>query len=87
MDTMMYRKPEGMEHFTINCRIRPNWIRIIVMALASTLASWLAFGLFCTVFEGSLTFWQALVTPLALLFIGLNLVTNLITSIKRCSSI
>ena len=82
MDTMMKWNPAGTENITICCRNRPNWIRIIILTLVYALISWLAFGLFCTLFEGSIGFFQALITPLGLVFLGIDLVTSFISNRK-----
>ncbi|MBR3333646.1 MAG: hypothetical protein IKG23_05095 [Clostridia bacterium] len=82
MDIIMKRKPAGMDNITIRCKNRPNWIRIIILTLAYALIGWLAFGLFCTLLEGSLGFWQALITPLGLIFLGIDLVTSFISNRK-----
>ena len=78
MDAMMNMGP--VENLTIRCRNKTNWFRIVVITLATTLAGWLAFGLFCTLLENSLTFWQALFTPLALIFLVIDLVTVFISN-------
>ena len=78
MDAMMNMGP--MENLTIRCRNKTNWFRVVVITLAMTLAGWLAFGLFCTLLESSLSFWQALVTPLALIFLVIDLVTVFISN-------
>ena len=82
MDTMMKWKPVGMENISIRCKNKPNWIRIIILTLVYALISWLAFGLFCTLVEGSISFWQALITPLGLIFLGIDLVTTFISTRK-----
>ncbi len=69
MDTMMTAAPFRAEKITINCRVNPNWIRISILTLITTLFCWLAFGLFCSLVDGSLGFGRALVTPLALIFV------------------
>ena len=71
MDTMMKHNPVGAERITIRCKANPNWIRISIMTLISTLIAWLAFGLFCSLADGCLGFGQALVTPIALIFAGM----------------
>ena len=86
MDTMMKRKPAALENITIRCKNKPNWIRIIILTLAYAVIGWLAFGLFCTLVEGSLTFWQALITPLGLIFLGIDLVTCFINNRKEIDS-
>lgn len=78
MDAMMNMGP--MENLTIRCRNKTNWFRVVVITLAMTLAGWLAFGLFCTLLESSLSFWQALFTPLALIFLVIDLVTVFISN-------
>ena len=80
MDMMMNMNPAGMENLTIRCRNKTNWFRIVVLTLVTALASWLGFGLFCTLLESSLSFWQALVTPLALIFLVIDLVTVFISN-------
>ena len=80
MDTAMKYKPAGTENISIRCRNRTNWIRIIILTLACTLFSWLGFGLFCTLMENTLSFGQALITPLALIFVGINLITSFIST-------
>ena len=82
MDAMMKWKPAGMENITISCRNKPNWIRIIILTLVYALVGWLAFGLFCTLFESSISLWQALITPLGLIFLGFDLVATFINNRK-----
>ena len=82
MDTMMKLKQARMEHITIRCRNNPNWIRISILALVYTVISWLFFGLFCSV-VGNLGFWQALITPIALIFAAMDIVSNFITVRKK----
>lgn len=87
METMIKKwKPTGMENMTIRCKNKPNWIRIIILTLAYAVIGWLAFGLFCTLVEGSIGFWQALITPLGLIFLGLDLVTCFINNRKEIDS-
>ena len=74
MDTMMTATPFRAEEITINCRVNPSWIRISILTLITTLFSWLAFGLFCSLVDGSLSFGQALVTPIALIFVVMEAV-------------
>ena len=69
MDTMMKLNPIETGRISISCRPNPNWVRIICLALVYTLICWLAFGLFCSVMDGALGFWSALVTPLSLIFV------------------
>ena len=83
METMMKWKSAGMENITIRCKNKPNWIRIIILTLAYAVIGWLAFGLFCTLVEGSIGFWQALITPLGLIFLAFDLVTCLINNRKE----
>lgn len=78
MDTMMKLNPAGMGPVTIRCRNRTNWIRIFILTLSFTVLGWLAFGLFCSIMENSLSFWKALVTPLALIFVSMDLVSTFI---------
>ena len=78
MDTMMKLKQAGMEKITIRCRNNPNWIRISVLTLAYTVISWLFFGLFCTLADGCLGFWQALITPIAVIFAAMDCVANFV---------
>ncbi len=80
MDTMMKYNPAGAENITIRCRNRINWFRVVILTLAYTLIGWLAFGLFSTLLENSLTFWQALITPLALIFLAMDLVATFVST-------
>ena len=80
MDMMMKWKPAGMENITISCKNKPNWIRIIILTLIYALVSWVAFGLFCTLLESSIGLWQAMITPLGLIFLGIDLVTTFISN-------
>ena len=77
METMM-KKPAGADAFTIRCRVRPNWIRISILTLAVVAVSWLGFGAFCSLMDGQLSFWQALITPLALIFVAIDAVTSFV---------
>ena len=86
METMMKWKPAAMEHMTIRCKNKPNWIRIIILTLAYAVIGWLAFGLFCTLVEGSIGFWQALITPLGLIFLAIDLVTWFINNRKEADN-
>ena len=79
MDTMMNTYRPTLGQITIRCRNRINWYRIAILTLASVLVSWLAFGLGCAVLESTLDYGQALTTPLALIFLAINLVTTFIT--------
>ena len=83
MDIMAGMNMNGAEHMTIRCRIRPNWIRIAVLTLVYTLISWLAFGAFCSILDGSLSFQQALFTPLGLIFLTMNSVMHALTILKK----
>ena len=78
MDAMMNMGP--MENLTIRCRNKANWFRSVVLTLVTALAGWLGCGLFCTLLESSLSFWQALVAPLALIFLVIDLVTVFISN-------
>ena len=78
MDTMMNTYRPTLGQITIRCRNRINWYRIVILTLASVLLGWLAFGLTCALLESSLTFGQALITPLALIFLGMDLVSTFI---------
>ena len=66
MDTMMTATPFRAEEITINCRVNPSWIRISILTLITTL--------FCSLVDGSLSFGQALVTPIALIFVVMEAV-------------
>ncbi len=73
----------GMDHITIRCRNRINWIRVIILTVLSAMTSWLLFGLFCTLLEPILNYWQALITPLALIFLALGLVAFFIGNRRK----
>ena len=83
MDATMKLNPAVPENPTIRCRNKTNWIRIIILTLATSLISWLAFGFVCTLLESTLSFGQALFTPLALIFLAVDLVTTFITNRSR----
>ena len=80
MESTMKYSAAGTENIPIRCRNRINWFRVIILTLAYTLIGWLAFGLFCTLVDGTITFWSALVTPLALIFLAFDLVSCFISN-------
>ena len=48
------------------------------MTLAMVAVSWLSFGAFCSLVDSSMSFWQALITPLALIFVAIDAVTSFV---------
>ena len=79
MDTTTKRFPVDTGKITIRCRARTNRIRIVILTAACALAGWLAFGLFCSAVDGTIGFGNALITPLALIFLGFALVSAFIS--------
>lgn len=85
MDTMMKWTPDA-EEMTIRCRNKTNWIRIIVLTLAYGLAGWTVFAGGCSVIDGSISFRQALVTPLALIFLVFDLASTFVSLRQKYAS-
>ncbi len=74
MDTLMEIKQMKAVKMTITCRKKPNRIKIIVLTLVSALITWLAYGAVYSFLDQGVTFWNALVSPVALIFLVLDTV-------------
>lgn len=64
--------PIKEERITISCRKRKRPFRIAVLAAVSVLLSWLVYGVTCASIDTSLTFFQALVSPVVLALMALE---------------
>ena len=85
MDTTMRMLPARvrMGKITIRCKNRTNWLRIIVMTLASALIGWLACGLVWSLMNTALSFGAALVSPVGLVFLIVWLTASFVTTMRR----
>ena len=83
MDTSvgMYRMEP--EQITFRCRNKTNWFRIFVLTIISALITWLAYGAAYTCIGPGCTFWQALVTPVTLVFTVLHTVALFCYNLKN----
>ena len=72
-----------MGKITIRCKNRTNWLRIIVMTLASALIGWLACGLVWSLMNTALSFGAALVSPVGLVFLIVWLTASFVTTMRR----
>ena len=73
----------GMGKITIRCKNMTNWIRVIVLALASALVGWLACGLVWSLMNTALSFGAALVSPVGLVFLAVCLAACFVTTMRR----
>ena len=85
MDTTMRMLPARvrMGKITIRCKNRTNWLRIIVMTLASALIGWLTCGLVWSLMNTALSFGAALVSPVGLVFLIVWLTASFVTTMRR----
>ena len=86
METTMRRMLPArvmMGKITIRCKNRTNWIRVIVLALASALVGWLACGLVWSLMNTALSFGAALVSPVGLVFLIVWLTASFVTTMRR----
>ena len=85
MDTTMRMLPARvrMGKITIRCKNRTNWLRIIVMTLASALIGWLTCGLVWSLMNTALSFGAALVSPVCLVFLTVCLAASFIVTRRR----
>ena len=83
MDTLMEIKQMKAVKMTITCRKKPNRVKIIVLTLVTALITWLAYGAVYSFLDQGVTFWQALITPLGLIFLAFDLVTCFINRRKE----
>ena len=74
MDTLMEIKQMKAVKMTITCRKKPNRVKIIVLTLVTALITWLAYGAVYSFLDQGVTFWQALISPVALVFLALDIV-------------
>ena len=72
-----------MGKITIRCKNRTNWLRIIVMTLASALIGWLTCGLVWSLMNTALSFGAALVSPVGLVFLIVWLTASFVTTMRR----
>ncbi len=68
---------------TIRCKNRTNWLRVIVMTLASALIGWLTCGLVWSLMNTALSFGAALVSPVGLVFLIVWLTASFVTTMRR----
>ena len=73
----------GMGKITIRCKNRTNWLRVIVMTLASALIGWLTCGLVWSLMNTALSFGAALVSPVGLVFLIVWLTASFVTTMRR----
>ena len=73
--------PIKEERITISCRKRP--FRIAVLAAVSVLLSWLVYGVTCASIDTSLTFFQALVSPVVLALMALEAIGWFAVTLKK----
>ena len=86
METTMRRMLPArvmMGKITIRCKNRTNWLRIIVMTLASALIGWLTCGLVWSLMNTALSFGTALVSPVGLVFLIVWLTASFVTTMRR----
>ena len=86
METTMRRMLPArvmMGKITIRCKNRTNWLRIIVMTLASALIGWLTCGLVWSLRNTALSFGAALVSPVGLVFLIVWLTASFVTTMRR----
>lgn len=72
-----------MGKITIRCKNRTNWLRVIVMTLASALIGWLTCGLVWSLMNTALSFGAALVSPVGLVFLIVWLTASFVTTMRR----
>ena len=72
MDIVMGVRPVKSERITITCRKRKSRFKITALAVVSVLLSWLVYGVTCAAIDTSLTFFQALVSPVVLALMALE---------------
>ncbi len=86
METTMRRMLPArvmMGKITIRCKNRTNWLRVIVMTLASALIGWLTCGLVWSLMNTALSFGAALVSPVGLVFLIVWLTASFVTTMRR----
>ena len=83
MHTVLEIRQMKPEKITIRCRNKTNWARIMILTLLSVLISWLAYGITCAVIEQDATFWQALCSPVALVFLAVETVAWFFIHLKK----